>query len=69
MGDAFPQAGCWHGRMLKLSDPSQSRFASGCPSRPEVERDEDDRVNLLLIFVHHPAKYQQEYQSSWNGLG
>ena len=41
----FPQAGCWRGRMLMLSDPSQSKFATGCPPHPEVERDEDDRVN------------------------
>ena len=55
MGDAPPQARCWRGRMLKLSDTSQSKIASGCPSRPGVERDDVNRVNLLLIFVHHPA--------------
>jgi hypothetical protein len=38
----FPQARCYRGQMLKLGDLSQSRFASGSPSRPRVERDEDD---------------------------
>ena len=69
MGMLLPQAGCCRGRMLKLSDPSQSRFASGCLSRLGVERDEVDRMNLLFIFVHYPVKYQEEHQNSWNGLG
>ena len=28
-----------------------------------VERDEDNRGELALDFVHHPAKYQQEQQN------
>jgi hypothetical protein len=37
--------------MLNLDDPSQSRFASGCPSHPRVERDEDDWVELALDLM------------------
>jgi len=47
----LPQAKCCHGRTLKLSDPSQSSFASWCPIRPRVEQDVVDRVNLLLIML------------------
>ena len=50
-GMLFPQARCCRGRLLKLSDPSQSRFASECPSLCLwMEWNEVDWVNLFLII-------------------